>query len=269
MSSFGNVNRHQQSQKKRQQNFQMKRLLRQREVFERQRVLFSALFLIAIYAVLFFVTPKIMRISTQIESVELPENKIEVDIPSSGIYYFNVNLAEVPQANNIVQVETFIHKDGKKLYHFLAEYFDYDNKKKTYSYKFREAGKYTIEFKTSQYATLDYKFLRQEKISGFEIEKRIGGSLYYKFYFIILLIAFILIILLQDYFGPRENYKRIWEEKTYIVKDKRLRLFSFALLIIYGLCIAISITGYGYAGFSDDMHAPVEGLQGDTVYYIN
>lgn len=269
MGSFGNINRHKLSQKKRNQNFAMKRLLRQRQVYNRQRILLPAIIIMSFYALLFFITPKIFGISNEVSVVNLPKDNIEVVVPSSGIYYFTVKLAQVPVGSNIVQVETFILQKNKKLYHFLAEYFNLDKREKTYAYKFREAGKYTFKFKVNDYSSTASTLLSSPKIESFKIEKRLGGSLYYSFYFIVLLIAVILVFLLQDYFGPRENYKRIWADKSYQFKDKRIRIFAWSLFGIYTLCIVISILGYGYAGFGDDMHAPVEKLQGDTVYYIN
>lgn len=242
-----------------------KQILKQEAaMYQKQRKLLPVIIVCGIFAFLSWVAPIFLSGNNLLLTTKFVDNKSGFKINQSQAIAFS-DVTSFPKNISAGDTEYFIYKEDKILYHFFCE-----NEKLTsaitnrFTYHFREPGKYAIVKRPHYLIPKDLELT--SKLTGYEAPKNISILTFSKWLF---LIATLVLLLLQDYFGNAKNYPLIWKRKHMILKTKEFGVVLALGIVLFSWGFYVLSSDYGHAGFANDNHAPYSSLKEMDTYYVN
>ncbi|MDX1446149.1 hypothetical protein [Lishizhenia sp.] len=263
---------HKKNARRRKLNYQKSILQEELAIYNRQKEIVPILGILLVFGVLFIFLNLNFAINSSTSSANKLEDGFELEVTTPGVYQIDIKntfkLLYEKDAERL-KSEIFIKQNDKKLYHyFLDPTSASEAKSQRINYYFREAGVYQLQFRHSLVSTTR-NVNEAIKVNEVRFQKRSGNTSLISWGSRLYLLALIIILLLKDYFGPVKNYAKIIRNKEYNLKKKSVYVALTTSIIWLGLGYALASTGYGFAGYKNDMHAPAKNLQIDNNYYIN
>lgn len=241
--------------------------------YNKQKSLLPVLLILAAFSVLFtFLYFINLGGGKTILTKKGVEDSKTITIPEKGLYSLSFTNGINPiykATSKSIKSEIIVEKEGKKLYHFFIDNPSTNSfEKQQVQYFFRTPGDYSIKTIHHARALVDNA---GNVVSSSELVVREanGNNALILWGMRLFILATVIILLLKDYFGNPKNYKKIIENKEINWKISTLA----PLVVIASMWLAggyyILQSGYGYAGYRDDMHAPAKKVQIEYNYYVN
>lgn len=257
--------------RRRKLNYQRSVLREELDLYNKQKEILPLLFVLGAFGALFLITSNLLNFSGKSYQAQKQDNVFTIEIPAEGLYQINIEnkISGAISAPKDVKTEVFVQKEGEKLYHyFLTADNLSDVKKQTINYYFRKAGNYTVKFShTLPFTSLNQNLEMEADKLSFKTKSGNRGLLVWGMRLYIL--AVVIILVLKDYFGDPKNYSKILKNKELKFSGKSFYLALIISCVWFAAGYYLASTGYGYAGYKNDMHAPASGVKLDNNYYVN
>ncbi|SFT73490.1 hypothetical protein SAMN05216474_2021 [Lishizhenia tianjinensis] len=258
--------------RRRKLNYQRSILQEELALYNRQKEILPVLGVLLLFGVLFLFLNFKFSVKGNSFDAHRIEQGFEFTIEDPGVHQIDIlnhpNIISDNQATHL-KTEVFIKKEGKKLYHYyLTNKSVSGSQLQRLNYYFREAGNYQLTFRHSLITTTQ-SIKEPAEVKKVTLTPRQGNAKLITWGMRLFLLGVIIILLLKDYFGPVKNYQKIIQNKEYNLKNKSLYIALSIAVLWLVLGYALASSGYGFAGYNNDMHAPAKSVQIDNNYYIN